>query len=70
MLGINRTYVSEYALWMEELRAGHPEWVKAQREGYAQWWDSKPDEEAESGFAAAKVEMRPYPYDVNFYLGR
>lgn len=55
---------------MEELRAGHPEWVKAQREGYAQWWDSKPDDEAESGFAAAKVEMRPYPYDVNFYLGR
>jgi hypothetical protein len=58
-------YESDHTKFMREMLAKNPEWVEDQRKGRAIWWDKELPEEEQSGFAAAKVSQKSYPYDVN-----
>ena len=63
---VKSNYVSEYTLWMREQQAKNPAWEVDQRVGRALWWDKKQDQETTQRYAEANIEMKPYPYDVNF----
>lgn len=63
---VKADYVSDHTLWMREQLAKNPDWVKAQEEGRALWWDKKQESVETAGFSEAEVPQKAYPYDVNF----
>lgn len=66
MFGVDRSYVSDFAQWMQKGLSEHPEWQAGQRASRALWWDGKRDFKAEAASASAEISPKPYPYDVNF----
>lgn len=66
MFGVNRSYVSEFGVWMKSISSSHSEWRVAQNEGRAQAWDIKRDFKAEADRASGDIQQLAYPYDVNF----
>jgi hypothetical protein len=58
-------YESEHTRFMREWLAAHPQEVEEQQKGRSLWWDKPQDVEEQRRYAAAKVPVKPYYYDVN-----
>ncbi len=68
MFGVERSYISEFAVWMNDLESKNPEWLSGREQGRALWWDQKPAFLAKGDSCGDPVPPKAYPYDVNFPL--
>ena len=59
-------YVSEYTIFMQEQLAKHPEWDEDKLVGRALLWDRPINLDEQQELKQARVDNKPYPYDVNF----
>jgi hypothetical protein len=59
-------YRSEYEIFLEEMRARHPDWESGQREGLNRLWNKPVDFAELKSYAEASEKRKAYPYDVNF----
>jgi hypothetical protein len=59
-------YRSEYEIFLEQMRASHPDWENGQREGLSLLWNKRADFSELNSYGEASEKRKAYPYDVNF----
>jgi hypothetical protein len=59
-------YRSEYEIFLEQMRARHPDWESGQREGLNLLWNKPVDFAELKSYGEASEKRKAYPYDVNF----
>jgi hypothetical protein len=59
-------YRSEYEIFLEQMRARHPDWESGQREGLGLLWNKRADFSESNAYGDASEKRKAYPYDVNF----
>jgi hypothetical protein len=57
-------YESEHTVFMREWIKQHPEERAQQATGRILWWDKPRKPELETGYAQARVPVKPYYYDA------
>ncbi len=55
-------YQSEATLFLEQLKAEHPQMEARQRQGLRLLWDKTVDRATWQGFRSARVAQKPYVY--------